>query len=298
MRTSILSRSVVAVATLAIGSVALAAAPANAASNGVTRDQVLTAVNGGRALQADQALTPAGERALRAIMYAGCDVSEADGESAKLVGNDSAVQVTPAGDDAQGIMLVVEVQRPITGQSTCVTSAFAATNASYQLSGTASLTAFKTAPGADESTRVALKSAPLSGDVFVGAPFSLDEGNPALEGVSLNTLAASAAGNATKTTTVTTSTKVTDKKSKAEKKTAKKQYTKRLAKAKKSYAKALDKAGSSKSKKAAAKKAYKAKRASAKAKFKYGIAGYKIVKKKGTVTDVQPFSVTTFQPPA
>ncbi|MFC5676763.1 hypothetical protein [Aeromicrobium endophyticum] len=300
MRSSILSRSVVALATVAISSAALAATPANAASAGVTRDQVLTAANGVRTAQANEttSFSPATARALRAIVIAGCDVSSDDDEYAYISYNDIGIQVTPAGDDAQGLVVTAQIQRPFTnggpfGNSQyCTIAAFASTNASYKLSGTATFTGQSfTEGGPEDGTKITLQSAPLSGDVFVSAPFNYD--NPVLDTVDEDSVRASAAGNATKTTKVTTSRKVKDKKTTSEKKAAKTKYDKRIKAAKKSYAKALDKAGSSKSKKAAAKKAYKAKRASAKAKFKYGIAGYKIVKKSSNVSDVQPFSVTT-----
>ena len=295
MRSSILSRSVVALATVAIGSAALAATPANAASAGVTRDQVLTAVNGVRAAQANDTSTfsPSTARALRAIAVAGCDISTEDDEYAYISYNNIGIQVTAAGDDAQGVVVTAQVQRPFVNNTEfCTVAAFASTNASYKLSGTSTFTAKKyTEDGPEDGTTVVLQSAPLSGDVFVSAP--LDYDNPALEEVNSNTVSASAAGNATKTTNVTTSRKVTDKKTASEKKAAKVKYDKRIKAAKKKYAKALDKAGSSKSKKSAAKKAYKAARSSAKAKFKYAIAGYKIVKKTTAVSDVQPFSVTT-----
>jgi hypothetical protein len=301
MRSSILSRSVVALATVAIGSAALAATPANAATPaGVTRDQVLTAVNGVRTAQANQTTTfsPATARALRAIAVAGCDVSTEDDEYAYISINGIGIQVTPAGDDAQGVVVTAQVQRPFVNggpfgdSEECTVSAFAGTNPSYQLSGTATFTGQSfTEGGPVAGTKVTLQSAPLSGDVFVSAPFNYE--NPALDTVDGSTVSASAAGNATKTTTVTTSAKVKDKKSKSEKKAAKKKFEKRLAQAKKNYSKALDKAGSSKSKKAAAKRVYAKARALAKAKYKYATAGYKIVKKKSTVSDVQPFSVTT-----
>jgi hypothetical protein len=292
MRTSILSRSVVAVATLAIGSVALAATPATAASaNGVTRDQVLTAVNGVRAAQANDTtrFSAATSRALRAIVVAGCDVSQDDDEYANLQG----IEVANSGDDADGLLISAYVQRPFSGSELCTLAAFATTDTSSTLSGTATVTGDRRTYDAqsDEYTQVPFtQTSALASDAFL-TPAIVSPNNGGNGYVSNTTAAAS--GNATKTTKVTTSTKVKDKKSKSEKKAAKKKFSKRLAQAKKNYAKALDKAGSSKSKKAAAKRVYAKARALAKAKYKYATAGYKIVKKSKTVTEVRPFSITT-----
>lgn len=289
MRKTILTRSVIAAATLAIGSVALAATPATAASaQGVTRDEVLTAVNGVRAADAnDTSYSFATGKALRALVTKACGVSTnpADNEYANL--EEEQIRTTNAGDDAEGLLISAEVYVSGFGGEDCTFAAFATADPTFQLAGTATIsgTRFNETTDADES--VTLRSQALSGDAFVTSP---------LNGQSLNdvdNLVAAAVGNATKTTVTKTTTKVADKKTKSEKKKAKATYAKKIKSVKKSYAKALDKAGKSKSKKAAAKKAYKAKRATAKAKYTYAIASYKLVKKSSSSTENRPFSITT-----
>jgi hypothetical protein len=293
MRTTILTRSVVALATLAVGSVALAATPANAAAaNGVTHDQVITAVNGVRAAEASGTNTysAATTRALRAIVVRSCDVITAEDEYAYL--ND--IDLVNAGDDADGLLITAGIQRGFQDNTEyCTIAAFATTDGSFQLSGKASITGVKDVvdptTGQRTPTPVTLLSTPISGDAFVTAPVYPRNSNP-----TTYDLVASASGNAVKTTKVTTSKKVADKKSKSEKKAAKKAYSKRLKSAKKSYAKALDKAGKSKSKKAAAKKAYSKKRTAAKAKYRTAIADFRIVESSRMVTETpRAFSITT-----
>jgi hypothetical protein len=286
MRTSILSRSVIAVASLAIGSVALAATPATAATpSGVTRDMVLTAANGVRTAEANGAeYSRATSRALTAITTAGCDVQEGAEEYAYI----SDVKPTSAGDDADGLLIDARVYNNVIESSMyCTIAAFATTDGSFRLSGSATVTGDKYDENLDEYVPTTLQTTGLSGDVFVTAPVNT-------RGIS--NLTASASGNATKTTTVKTSRKVLDKKTRSEKKAANAKYDQRVKAAKKSYAKALDKAGNSKTKKAAAKKAYSAKKKSYKAKLKYATAKYKIVKGTKKVTETRSFSITTATP--
>jgi hypothetical protein len=291
MRSSILSRSVVAVATLAIGSVALSAVPATAATaSGVTRDQVLTVVNGLRAAQASDAetLSPAVSRAARALVYKTCDVVPDEDEDADI----SVLELMNDGDDAQGLVVTARVYRDFSGTTDCTFAAVATSDTSSTLSGTATVTASRNIydPANDQNVvRPVSQTTALSGDAYT-TPIIV---TPSYNGTALYNIGGSAEGNATKTTKVTTSTKVTDKKSKAEKKAAKAKYDKRIKAAKKAYAKALDQAGSSKSKKAAAKKTYRAARAAAKASYKYATAGFKVVRKTRTITDVRPFSIKT-----
>jgi hypothetical protein len=296
MRHTILSRSAIAVASLAVGSAAFAAVPASAASAlGVTQDQVLTAVNGVRTANATNAnLSKSTQRALFAITSRACDV---DGELGEYLYVRNAVPTT-AGDDADGLLITAELYGSTTGDNdqACTFAAFASAAGGFQLSGTATITAETTVfdEALDQYVTSPYKQvSSLSGDAFttpaIVTPENTSNGQP-------TSVVASAAGNATKTTTTSTNVKVKDKKSTKEKKAAKQKYSKRLAQAKKNYAKALDKAGSSKSKKAAAKRVYAKARALAKAKYKYATAGYKIVKKKSTISDARPFSITTQTP--
>ena len=305
MRKTILSRSVVAVATLAIGSVALAATPATAATaSGITRDQILTAVNGVRTAEAaaeasdsSPRYSVATARALRAIVLKGCDIDVANDEGYESFN----VELMNGGDDAEGLVVNTYAYRPFSGGQPCTIAAVATADASFQLSGAVTFSADRvtTEPGATEddpstttTTRVTVLNQALSGDAFVTAPF---DGSTLVsnENTSYTNGVAAAVGNATKTTVTKTSVKVKDKKTKSEKAKAKAKYTKKIKSVKKSYAKALDKAGSSKSKKAAAKKVYKAKRAAAKAAYKYAIAGFKLVKKSTSNTENRPFSIKT-----
>jgi hypothetical protein len=283
MRTTTLTRAAVAVASLAVGSAALVAAPATAAtpSADVTRTTVLTAADGWRAAQAnDTRLSTAASRALRTIAVIGCDVDIDQGERLYL----RYATAATVGDDADGVLVTVRIQDDFTQDRDCTVGAFAPTDAGFQLSGSATISESRYDSATNSYVSVPVLTSVLSGDATVTGPVLNSD---------RSSVSATASGNATKTTKVTTSAKVKDKKSKAEKKAAKAKYVKRIKAAKKSYAKALDKAGSSKSKKAAAKKAYRAKRTSAKATYAYAIAGFTIVKKTNTVSDVRAFTITT-----
>lgn len=278
MRSSILSRSVIAVASLAIGSVALAATPATAATpSGITRETVLTAAAGLRITTPTADQSAATTAAVRDITIKGCGIPASDV-------NQFLVQAKPtqAGDDADGIVLAAYIYG--SQNRSCTIGAFATADASFQLTGT--VTAVSNQTPAPSSPSTTLLTAALSGDVFV---------TPSITSTS-PFVTVSAVGNAAKSTTNTVVTKVADKKTKSQKKAAKKKYEKRIKAAKKSYKKALAKAGSSKSKKAAAKKVYKAKRADAKARYKKSIAGFKIVKTTVTTTENRPFSVLAQAP--
>jgi hypothetical protein len=280
MRASALSRSIVATAAVAVGSVTLVAAPATAATpSGINREMVLTATNGIRAAytSGDKPSTAA-LRAVRAIVNRACDVDADGGEFI----DDKSLTGLPvqAGGSADGLAAGAQIVNFVTETArTCVVGVVTSTTPGYELSGTATLSA-TTSPG--NQVRTATTS--LSGDVATTAPLQADSGGFS----AVPTF--SATGAATKTTTVPAKT-VKDKKTKAEKKAAKKKYDKRLATAKKTYEKALKKAGSSKSKKAVAKKAYSAARKSAKAKYRYATANYRIVKKATKAKDVQPFNL-------
>lgn len=294
MRTSILSRSVIAAASsLAIGSAVLVAAPANAAElsaaatpAGVTRETVLAAAAGLR--QSTDATYPT--KAVRNIANRSCGVDADSGEATTDV---EAIFLTPAGH-ADGIAFVAHIRNLVNdAERVCVGAAVAAAASGFQLTGTGSLTvtteeddgpiilegAVSAAVGPSTVTSV------LTGDVTTTV-FNLPQGEE------IDNISFSANGSSVFTQKITTSTKVPDQKSAKQKKAAKKAYSKALKAAKKSYDKALEKAGGSKTKKAAAKKAYSKKKATAKARYKYAIANYKIVKKTTTQTDSRPFALT------
>jgi hypothetical protein len=281
MRSSLLTRSVVAVASLAIGSVALAAVPATAATpSGTTREQVLALAAAARADALVEGPTGATQAAARAILAQECDLTATQEIFAPF-----DVQIVPvetgAAVDGVAISGVVSSSGSPTGN--CVVGIVTPVAPRSTLSGTGNLTLGAVFGPATTA------QATLSGDV--GVVINPNPGNTPVNGFTFT-----AGGTSTQTTQVTTTVKVKDTKSKAEKKAAKKKYDKRVKAAKKSYKKALAKAKSSKSKKAAAKKSYKAKLASARKSYKKAIAGFKLVKRTTTQTQSTPFSVKAERP--
>ncbi|MFC5676765.1 hypothetical protein [Aeromicrobium endophyticum] len=196
---------------------------------------------------------------------------------------------TGAGDDADGLLVVVSIRNDFdTNTRTCATAAFVATDASFDLTGSAVVSGAAYDRVTQQYNPVApLRTQSLSGAVTVVS---------GLDALGVDELSVSASGDATKTTTTVKDTRVTDKKTKAQKTKAKATYVKRIKAAKKKYATALDEAGISKTKQAAAKKTYKAKRATAKASFKHAIAGHEHVKTKTSTTENRPFSIKTELP--
>ena len=278
MRTMTLARAVIASAALAVSATALTATTATAATpSGITRESVLTAAAGFRA-SPDNPGSPA-LKALRSIVHRGCSVDVDNGE---LLSPTVEAVSTTTGASADGLVAYGEIVNIVDGTTRdCVIAVVASVLPDFTLSGSSTLSV-QTNPG----NKTVTVTTPLSGDVTASAPITVVEPNELTGGFPSFT----ASGATTKTTNVP-AVKVTDKKSKSEKRAAKKKYAERLEVAKKSYKKALAKAGSSKSKKSAAKKAYAAKRAAAKAQYTYAIAGYRIVKKATTVTDARPFSL-------
>ena len=159
MRSSILSRSVVAVASLAIGSVALAAVPASAATPaGTTRDQVLSLATSARADGGE--LSQATRAAAAQILNRECGT-----QAPRIITEDSIRAVQPVAVDAtvDGVYLNATV-RDENGQGTgvgdCAVGIVAARASGTTLSGSASLT---TTPLF--GTTVTTPAASLSGDV-------------------------------------------------------------------------------------------------------------------------------------
>jgi hypothetical protein len=293
MSPSILTRSVVAGASLALGSVALAATPAIAADTkaattpaGVTRDMVLSAAAGFRG-EGDPL---SAYKAVFALVNRACSV---DADGGERIDSTDEPQVIPAASrsHADAVVILADIESLFTGtKRQCVVLAVAATEPGFSLTGNSTLTV-ETQPAGDgpilleAAAGPATLVTPLSGDVST-TTFKVPAGEESTDGTfSVN-------GSSVKITKVTTPKKVPDKKTKAEKKKAKKTYAKRLKAAKAKYEKALDRAGSSKTKKAAAKKAYSKRKSSAKAKYKYAIANYKIVRKTTSTTDSRPFTLT------
>ena len=287
MRTSILSRSVIAVATLAIGSVALVAAPATAATpSGITRQQVLSAADAVRAYNTSYENYPAVEEQVRAIAAAPCKIAADDQVN-------FGFDATSAGKNADGVIIQAYV---IAGDSerapyrTCVVAAIASADPSLALSGKLTLTGetqvnLPALRGAPETVNSTL-NAELSGDVFVSAPLPVAD-----DFTTINSAGFTANGKTTRSDKVLTIDKVADTKSKASKRFAKKKYVKRLKAAKKAYAKAIKQAGGNAAAKADAKSAYSARRAVATSRYAYAIADYKLTKTRTTQTVDRPFSI-------
>lgn len=281
MNKSVLSRSVIALASFAIGAAALAAVPASAATAAdITRDQVL---NAAKLVRADYAAdlddptdySPATNRALRVLANRACSINYDDEASIYAMG--LPVNSGESVDGLLGYAMILDLSNPDMSGRVCFFGALAPIGSSSTLSGTAKLTTSST------------RTYPLSGDVFVspGRSFSLTGDTPFAEA----DLAFSASGTATKTLKTTTTKTVKTPKTTAQKKSAKKKYDAALKSAKKAYDKALNKAGSNKSKKAAAKKAYSKKKAAAKATYKKRIATSKVVKVTTVTKTPAPFDV-------
>ena len=287
MRPSVLTRSAIAVATLSLGSLALAAVPAQADTpSGITRDMVLTAAAGVRAAPPGsttlifgnaKGFGPAANRALRAMVNRVC-VADPDGPelSAGFIAGAAA-----AGGSTDGVVVsayFIDVEASSSSGSTvgriCSFGALAPVGLRSVLTGTAALT------GTPAVT--------VSGDVFA-TPAS----NAPLPSSSLGPNTVTPTFTATGSAIQSNVVKVKDKKTKSQKKAAKLKYDKRLKAAKKAYKKALDQAGSSKSKKKAAKAAWTARKKAAKAAYRYAIAGYKLVTQKIS----SPFSISAQSTP-
>ena len=279
MRHTILSRSAIAVASIAVGSAAFAAVPANAASSSdVTRAQVLTAANATRTDPNSYEEYLAAQRAVRPLATRACNV-DTDGGEFLSYSNGRSVQPS-AGVD--GIVISAYITNNDADTSRyCNVAALATPSESTKLAGTATLTGTDPYSSGADATKV-YGSSTLSGDVFV---------TPIVDVPDYGRVQLDASGTANTTTITSTTTKVKDVKTKAEKKKAKKTYANRLKAAKKAYTKALRKADR-KSEKAAAKRAYSVKRSSAKAKYKVAVANYKLVTRIKPVVSVAVFTVT------
>lgn len=273
MRTSILSRSVIAMASLAIGSVALAAAPATAAApSGITRDMVLTAAASVRADQNnDVPYSDATKAALLALSSRACDLS-----GATEVRTYGRPVEGPGSADALMVETEIYVGESVRG---CSFAAIASTDPELRLSGRLTLTDRTYIDSVQDETTT---SYDISGLVFTTPPLKLDGG------FSYSTF--KAVGSTVGTTSVLNTYKVPDNKTKSDKALARKKHETRVANAKRAYVKALKRADS-KSEKRAAKRAYSARKAVAKTKFQHAIANYKIAKVRTTQDVVRPFSV-------
>lgn len=269
MNTTLLSRSVLAVAALGVGSAVLAAVPATAATSDVTRGQVLTATT---ALRAEPdpdpgTFSPATNKAVRVLANRACSVDQDSELHFTSVG--ATVEQNPVVD---GLVVTAVIYPADLLQGSgglpriCTFAALATVNGNYSLNGSATLTAGRSS------------TSQLSGHVFVTRPINNAYDQPA------DSMEVSAAGRAGMIITTTTPTKVSTPKTSAEKKAAKRAYAKKLKSARKAY----DKAGRT----ATAKKAYAKKKASAMAAYKKAIATSRIVNVTKTQTESRPFAVS------
>lgn len=268
MNTTLLSRSVLTVAALGLGSAALAAVPAQAAATDVTRGQVLTATT---ALRAEPDPDPdtfsaATNKAVRVLANRACSVDQDSELQFSSLG--TAVEQNPVVDGlvVTAVIFPADFGRDGDSPHTCTFAALATINSDYSLTGSATLSA-----GRSSTSR-------LSGHVFATPPINNAYDQPA------ESMEVSATGRAGVTITTTTPTKVSTPKTSAEKKAAKKAYAKKLKAAKKAYTKA--------GKNAKAKKAYAKKTAAAKAAYKKAIATSRIVNVTKTQTESRPFAVS------
>lgn len=293
MRQSVLSRSVVALATLAVGSAVLAAVPATAAtSSGITRSQVLNAAQLTRDDPAASsgnptALAPATSKALRVLANRACAIDHDDEVAVYNFGLPVA-----SGDSADGLMVLAQIIDPSTPSMQngrmCIFGVLAAAKGSTTLSGAANL------------TTDAVRTYALSGDVFVtpARSFVFDSEAESEPPFDMQDLAFTASGTATTLTKATTTKTIKTPKTKAQKKSAKKKYDQALSSAKKAYKKALKKAGTSGSKKTSAKKAYDKKKASAKKTYQRRIATTKVTTVTTVTKTPAPFDVAAMRIPA
>ncbi|KAA1380436.1 hypothetical protein [Aeromicrobium fastidiosum] len=294
MRSSLLSRSVVAAAALAIGSVALAAVPANAAtSTGITRDMVLAAASvvraeAGSSQNPESGGSPATQAALNALVSRTCDLSS--GKPVQSFG--SAVDV-PDGVDGVAVTAVIATSLSPSDLESVETCSFVAVAPVGNVTTFTGSVTVRTLSIVLENGGIGFGSGSsstkvfeLSGDVFA-SPRVQAKGEIAFAGLQADGLVKSPVGNAF------TTTKVADKKSKAVKKAAKKKYERRIAAAKKTYAKALKRAGRNAAERTAARTAYVSRRAAVRSTYAYSIAGYKLVKIRSTQTDGRRFSAST-----
>ena len=305
MRTSLLSRSVVALATLGISSAALAAVPASAASPAaVTRQQVLAVMDAFRNEAAgnwdDLEGLKSAQRALFGITSTVCGV-QIDAEQYDYYRGEARPILAK---QAEGLLVSIDVSQFSDDQSAgyrlCSFAVLAASEDGATLGGQATIgyvpvpPAPPTPPGEEDPSEQPAPVAPpapvtttLSGDVFTAPVLNFSsEDQFDWIGVSF-----AADGTATTKTPALVTKKVWDKKSTSEKKAAKKKYVKRLKAAKATYKRALGKAKGDTSKKAAAKQAYRKQRADATTKYKYAIWNYRYVKVSDTRTDIRPFTV-------
>lgn len=278
MRITLLTRSVIATAALGIGVGLLTAPPVSAAAPGVTRAQVLAAVEAARAEPDPEAifLSRATTRAARTLANSVCKI-----DHAKELMAFALVKPTEDGQGAEGVVVTAIVQT-LEAQDLddyvryCTFGAFTSTKPGGVLTGNSTLNF-----GSTVTTK-------LSGETAVTGTLNHTYAQiPGLTSAPVLT----ATGTSNLTTKSTTTKKVATKKSKAQIKTAKTRYAKQLKAAKAKYTKAIKKAGKSQKAKNAAKKVYNAKKKSLRASYKKAVATHRTVTTTTTSTAKAPFNL-------
>ncbi|MBD8608494.1 hypothetical protein IFT73_16680 [Aeromicrobium sp. CFBP 8757] len=271
MRSSLLTRSAVAVASLAIGSVALAAAPASAdTTTGTSREAVLTVAD---QIRNDNRFADGNLALVEKI----CGIGEKDGRDIEL-------RTTNQPEGVDGFIAEAFVDPADNSPSrTCTFAGFATEKSSSTMSGTATLAEQQFSSSAAAPTSHAYT---LSGDVYVTAPVT---------DLSYGYGIATASGNVTVTQAkTTTSSRVVTPKSTERKRAAYKAYNRTIDTAQAKLSKALKKADGNSSKKAAARKAYAARKKAAKATLHRALAGtLTIVVTENANTSTTAFTFTT-----
>lgn len=244
MSISFLTRSAVAVASLAIGSAVLAAAPASAAgSTDVTRGEILEAY------------------ASRGFLAEPTDadlllVQKVCGDA---VPSDDYYSMTPNQTSSGVDGVLVQAYVPGEGEAPptfCTFAAFAPDEAAATMSGTATISPSQLTLNATAADATYT----LSGDAYVTEPITDEE--------FIFSASVSASGDVVKTLAATTTkTRVSTPKSTQVKKAAFRTYQRSVSKAKAAYKKSVAKAGTSSGKKKAARATYKARTKAAKAKL-------------------------------
>lgn len=281
MRSSLLTRSAVTVATLAIGSVTLAAAPASADTVGTSRLTVLSIADGERT-----GGPFSNDDDVDALVEKVCAIGDAEYYY--------GISPTYEANGVDGFLVQAAVRIGDTDvASNCTFAAFAATRPSSTMSGTATISLREPAV-IDAERLVAADAAPrhdfaLSGEVYVTAP---------VDDIGYEDAAIATASGAVTTTEASTSTtsRVVTPKSTERKRAAYKAYNRTLDKAQAKLAKALKKADGS-SKKTAARKAYAARKKAALAKRHAALDGTKTtVVRTVPQTSTKAFTFTTDSP--
>lgn len=260
MRTSIFTRALMAVATAAIASGALAALPADAATaSGITRESALFAIRGNVPTgPPPEHLYNEMRSATRDILERSCNL-----DSGEIVHHNVITQPVTTNRYADGMLAAGFVYDSSDELSrTCIIGVTATTFTSSTLNGTSTLSVEVLRDGEGTVTPITVASA-QTGDVFVTGPISV----PAADDVSRAMYAS--AGDWVNLVGVPAT--YFQPRSAAEKKAARKVYDKKVKTAKKACTKALKKAGSSKNKKTKAKKKYLKKKAAARSVYKKAI---------------------------